>query len=141
MTQDEQNLNLLSIFHYVVAGLTALCACVFLIHVGIGIAMVSGAFEGPDAPPRAFGWFFIIFPGLGILCGWTLAALMIVTGRRLSRRQSRTFCLVIAGIECAFMPVGTVLGIFTIVVLLKDSVRELFAANPPGTMTPQSFGP
>jgi hypothetical protein len=31
-----------------------------------------------------------------------------------------------AGIECIFMPVGTVLGVFTIIVLMRDSVKELF---------------
>jgi hypothetical protein len=31
-----------------------------------------------------------------------------------------------AGVECLFMPVGTVLGVFTIIVLVRDSVKELF---------------
>ena len=37
---DEQHLQLLAIFHYVVAGVGALFACFPLIHVGIGIMMV-----------------------------------------------------------------------------------------------------
>ncbi len=37
MNQDEQNLNLLSIFHYVVGGLTALFSSMFLMHVAMGI--------------------------------------------------------------------------------------------------------
>jgi hypothetical protein len=64
-----------------------------------------------------------------MLVGWTLAACMIATGRKLTRRASRTFCLVIAGLECALMPLGTILGIFTIVVLTKDSVKQIFAAK------------
>jgi hypothetical protein len=31
-----------------------------------------------------------------------------------------------AGIACVFMPFGTVLGVFTIIVLMRDSVRRLF---------------
>ena len=31
-----------------------------------------------------------------------------------------------AGIECIFMPVGTVLGVFTIIVLVRNSVKALF---------------
>jgi len=135
MTQDEQYLDLLSIFHYVVAALTALFSSVFLIHVGIGIAMVSGAFDGKDAPPRAFGWLFILLPGFFILCGWTLAVFIAMAGRRLKKRVSRMFCLVVAGCECLMMPFGTVLGVFTIVVLMKDSVKELFAANEPARAT------
>ena len=135
MTQDEQYLDLLSIFHYVVAALTAAFSCIFLIHVAIGVAMLAGAFDGGrDAPPRAFGWLFILGPSVFILMGWALAAFMIAAGRRLKRRTSRTFCLVVAGVECAAMPFGTVLGVFTIVVLMKESVRQLFAARRPPVM-------
>ena len=126
MSQDEQHLNLLSIFHYVVAGLTALFSCMFLMHVAMGVAMLCGAFEGEDAPPKAFAWIFIIFPSVAIFMGWTMAAFIIAAGVKLKRRTSRTFCLVIAGIECMIMPFGTVLGVFTLVVLMKDSVKALF---------------
>ena len=131
MTQDEEHLNLLAIFHYVVGGLTALFSCVFLLHVGMGIAMLCGAFDGANAPPRFLGWFLIVFPSVFILAGWTLAGFIIAAGRRLQRRVSRTFCLVVAALECILMPFGTVLGIFTIIVLTKDSVRGLFPANQP----------
>jgi hypothetical protein len=36
-----------------------------------------------------------------------------------------------AGVACMFMPFGTVLGVFTIVVLLRDSVKELFGVAEP----------
>lgn len=129
MNQDEQNLNLLSIFHYILGALTALGASVFLIHVGIGIAMIRGVFDGKDAPPDAVGWLFVVMGSLAVFCGWTLGILMVVAGRKLKAHRSRIFCLVIAGIECMIMPLGTVLGIFTIITLLKDSVVALFAAN------------
>ena len=56
MNQDEQHLDLLSIFHYVVGGITALLSCIPFLHVAIGIAMLCGAFEGHNPPPRSFGW-------------------------------------------------------------------------------------
>lgn len=37
------------------------------------------------------------------------------------------FCLIMAGIACLFMPFGTVLGVFTIVVLTRESVREMIS--------------
>ena len=129
MTQDEQHLDLLAIFHYIVGGLTALFSCIFLLHVAMGIAMLCGTFDGKDAPPRIFAWIFILFPSVFILAGWILAGFIIAAGRRLKRRVSHTFCLVIAGLECILMPLGTVLGVFTIVVLMKDSVKQLFTAS------------
>ncbi len=128
MTNDEQYLNLLSIFHYIVAGLTALFSCFFLIHIAIGIAMLCGAFEGKEEPPRFMGLIFIIFPAMFIIASWILAGFMIAAGTKLKRHTSRMFCLVIGGIECIIMPFGTILGIFTIVLLMKDSVKALFEA-------------
>lgn len=130
MTQDEQQLDLLSIFHFVMAGLTALFSCIFLIHVAIGIAMLTGALDGKgDEAPRFLGWIFIVLPGLMILAGWTLAGFMVAAGLRLKRRTSRIFCLAVAAVECILLPFGTVLGVFTIVLLSKEPVQALFAAG------------
>ena len=139
MNQDDQQLDLLAIFHYVAAAITALFFCFPLIHVAFGIAMVSGALDGPGgpggppgspAPPAVVGWIFIVLPGLMILFGWTLAVLMAVAGRRLQLRTSYTYCLVVGGVECLLMPYGTILGVFTIVVLMRDSVRQIFGLGP-----------
>jgi hypothetical protein len=53
-----------------------------------------------------------------------------VAGRSLARRKRYLFCLIVAGTMCVMCnPLGTVLGVFTIVVLLRPSVKELFGAN------------
>lgn len=126
--QDLEHLRLLSIFHYVAAGLTALFACFPIFHVVIGVLFVSGALNdgGSDPPPAALGWVFILVGGFVILTGWTFAFFIYKAGRALAARRSRTFCLVIAGLQCLVMPYGTILGVFTIVVLLRDSVIALF---------------
>ena len=131
IASDKEHLKILSIFHYVVGGLGALFACFPILHVGIGIAMVAGAFpnHNGNGPPQAFGWLFIILPGFIILTGWTVAVCIIMAGRRLARFTNHTFCLVVAGVECIFMPFGTVLGVFTIIVLMRPSVRVLFGVE------------
>ena len=43
--------------------------------------------------------------------GWALAGAIVMAGYYLSKRRYYTFCLVVAGVECIFMPFGTVLGI------------------------------
>ena len=129
MTEDEKNLDLLALFHFVVGGLTALFACFPLIHVAVGLAMVFGNFDSPHPPPAMVGWLFVVLGGFFILCGWALAIAILVAGAKLKKRRSRTYCLVVGGLECMMMPFGTILGIFTIIILMKDSVKERFAAN------------
>ena len=129
MNQDEQHLRLLSIFHYVVGGMNALAACIPFIHLALGIALVSGAFPdqpGHQGPPPFLGWLFIGIAAVLILGGWTLAVAILLAGRFLIRRTHYTYCFVVAAVECLFMPVGTVLGVFTIIVLVRPSVKALF---------------
>jgi uncharacterized membrane protein YdjX (TVP38/TMEM64 family) len=47
---EEQHLQLLAIFHYVVRELTAFFPCFPLIHLTIGLAMVFGGFPGNQPP-------------------------------------------------------------------------------------------
>ena len=126
MEQNEQYLRLLSIFHYIVGGLAACVSCIFLIHFFIGIAMLAGTI---DDAPAFLGIFFVAFSIVAITIGWTLAVCLIVAGKSLARRKRYMFCLVMAAISCMFMPFGTVLGVFTIIVLMRPTVKELFEVH------------
>ncbi len=126
MKEDEQYLKLLSVFHYVVGGLAACFACIPLIHLSIGIAMLVGAI---DDAPEFVGALLVLIAMFAMLMGWTLAVFIIIAGRCLAKRKRYMFCLVMAAISCIFMPFGTVLGVFTIIVLMRPSVKELFAVN------------
>jgi hypothetical protein len=143
--QDTEQLRLLSVFHYVVAGILALFSMFPVLHVAVGIAIVSGVFddiENGNPPPAFFGWFLIIFPAFFILFGMAIAICVAVAGRRLAQHRSYMCCLVIAGIQCMFMPFGTVLGVFTIIVLMRPSVRDLFGVDepPPGSYAGPNYG-
>jgi hypothetical protein len=143
MTQDEEQLKLLSIFHYVVAGLAGLFALLPIFHLIFGLFFIfaSDKFQGKGEPPPAFiGWFFVIFAAVLIILGWIFAGLVFTTGRFLAKRKHYLFCLVMAGVMCAFMPFGTVLGVFTLIVLNRASVKQLFAANKPPLPTPGAAG-
>jgi len=130
---DNGHLQILVICTYVWGGLLALVSLIPLIHVGIGIAIITGALNGNSAnpPPPFLGWMFI---GLGsgtIVLGEVLAALNLYSAYKMSRRQARVFSMVIAGINCISVPLGTLLGVFTIIVLSRNSVRRQYAEGPP----------
>lgn len=129
-SQDQQHLELLAIFHYIFGGLGALCACFPLIYFGLGVAMLTGAFkEAGNGPPEELGWIFVVIGAILPVLGWTMSACIIFAGRKLTRHESHTFCTVVAALMCLSVPLGTALGVFTLIVLMRPSVKELFAAN------------
>jgi hypothetical protein len=129
MNNDQEHLRLLSIFHYIVAGIIGLFACFPIVHLVLGIAIVTGRLPtrpNQEGVPPAVGWLFIVLAGLMIVAGWALVAALVVAGRSLARHTNYMLCLVVAAIECSFIPFGTVLGVLTIIVLLRPSVKQRF---------------
>lgn len=64
--------------------------------------------------------------GLVILSGWILGGLTIYAGRCIAKRQKRTFVLIMAGINCIWIPFGTLLGVVTFMALQNDAIRKLY---------------
>ena len=133
MNQDQEHLKLLSIFHYIVGGLAALFAFFPIIHLILGILFIVApnriTGSGGQPPPPFIGWIFAIIGGGLMILGWAFAVCLIMAGRFIAKRKHYIFCLVMAGLNCLFMPFGTVLGVFTIIVLIRPSVKELFAPS------------
>jgi hypothetical protein len=128
MNQDVQHLKLLSVFYYVVGGLIALFSCFALIYMFMGIAFIAAPppSGGGPPPPVALGWFFILFSGAAMLLGWAWAAALMIAGWFLGQYRHYTYCLVLGCSALLFQPFGTVLGVFTIVLLIRPTVKRLF---------------
>jgi hypothetical protein len=128
--QDEEQLRLLEIFHYVLAGLEALTGLIPIVHVGMGIAMLTGYFPMPPAHgtpfPGMMGWFFVGIGATIILFSETLAVLTLLAGRSINKRKNRMFVLIVAGVNCLNVPMGTALGVFVFIVLSRPGVKALF---------------
>jgi hypothetical protein len=128
-TDDEQHLRLLGIFHYVVGAITALFAMIPLIHFTLGLFFVFApqrSIQHGSPPPALIGWFFMIFGGALFLLGESFAGCVVAAGRFICSRRRYWFVFVVACMQCAFFPFGTVLGVFTIVVLSRPGVKEAF---------------
>ncbi|MES2463800.1 MAG: hypothetical protein V4671_24790, partial [Armatimonadota bacterium] len=117
-------------FHYVLGGLTILGASVFIAHFCMGLAMVIDPSwmntQKNDAPPAFVGWMFTIVAGAVVLLGWALGGLTIHAGRCLTRHKSYNLAFVLACLNCLHAPMGTALGVFTIIVMSRPSVKALF---------------
>lgn len=126
MGAPRDDIHLLSIFHWVLAGLAALFSALPLLYVAMGVAMLQGKFDGRNQPPPFFGWMMVVMGIALMLLGLGYAALVAYAGRCVGRTRHWTFVIVVAALSCAFFPFGTVLGAFTIIVLSKPEVKSLF---------------
>jgi hypothetical protein len=125
---SEDHLRLLSVFHYVFAGFALLGLGFLALHYGFMSRMMDSAHWAgqADAPPEGFFdvfvWFYVAM-GLMMVVGLVLN---VVAARSLRARRHWMFCAVVAGLNCLQVPMGTVLGVFTLVVINRADVRASF---------------
>jgi|GEM_PF-1627135 len=85
----------------------------------------------PDAQVELeLGFGLIIF-----LIGVAILFAIILAGQSLARYENYRFCLLVAAFECLIVPLGTIIGIWTIIVLRRESVQALFQ-SPDSTEGP-----
>jgi hypothetical protein len=126
-----RRLRLLSALHLVLAGLGAILALFPLFHVAIGIGFLTGAFSSgaPVATSPLVGWLFVAFGAASVVAVLVYAMALGMAANYLALPSRREFCLVVAGISCALFPVGTALGVFTLVTLGREDVKAAFLAR------------
>jgi hypothetical protein len=132
---DEEHLRLLSVFYFVDAGMSAFFSLIGLFYVGMGVVFfraIPRGEAGQGAPPPELAWLFGVIGLVFLAVFMTFALLKLATGLQMRKRRSRVFCMVVAGLTCLGFPYGTVLGIFTFVVLVRPSVVKLFDQSPQG---------
>jgi|ERR1044072_5783420 hypothetical protein len=144
MEKDLRHLRILGTANYVFAGITGAIFILPLIYFNLAFLMLyisslslgmSWYVQGtPDFSSlrdgKGPGFMIIVFPLVfGSIFGVILLASTIATyycGRSLRTQKNYVFCLVMAALSATSFPFGTILGIFSLVVLLRDSVKTLF---------------
>jgi hypothetical protein len=79
-----------------------------------------------QAPPAIIFRIVAGVIGLIIICGWTLGALTAYAGHCIKKRKHKLFIYVMAGINCIWIPYGTILGIATILLFQWPEVQAEF---------------
>lgn len=133
---DAEHLRLLALFHYISGALTSAFSLFFGVWMVFMAAMFAfmppfpagaGAPAPPQGPPllvfAAFGVFFVLGLAYGVL--------EIVSGRFISLRRRRVFTLVVAVPRLLLIPYGMILSIFTLLVLERPSVKQLYRESNP----------
>lgn len=133
--KDQSDLNQLATFHYVLGGLGCFFSLFALLYVLFGLLFLfnpefaESAGES-DAPPEFIGGILVAVGGLIFILGEIGSVCLIISGKNLKKQKNYTFSFVMACIACLNMPLGTILGIFTILVLQRDSVKRMYETSP-----------
>ncbi|MEO1432382.1 MAG: hypothetical protein AAFS12_08830 [Cyanobacteria bacterium J06632_19] len=128
---DIKHLKLLSIFHYVVGGILIffslaqlISGIVFLHSIEPSTIESSGELFSPD-----FKYYVAVMSVVAFILGKAIAIATILSGRFLKLHKRYWFSFVTACFLCLFTPYGTILGVFTLIVLCRQSVKELYSVN------------
>jgi hypothetical protein len=139
---DEEHLRLLSIFYYVSAGTTGFFSLFGALYVLMGVLFVASSSSFKDtqgnAPPAVMGWILMLLGGFVVVLFVAMAGLKLYAGRCIRARRRRVLCMIVGGVSCLGIPFGTILGIFTFMVLQRPSVIALYAppAQPDAPLAP-----
>ncbi|NLP06555.1 YIP1 family protein [Candidatus Fermentibacteria bacterium] len=130
MSGENENLRLLAVFHYVLGGLTALFSLFPALYLLLGVLMLADPMDfsgkGSPPPPEFAGIFLTALGGILALAVLVVAFGLILAGRFIDGRRHHTFCMVVAGLSCMIFPLGTALGVFSLILLMKPEVRMMF---------------
>ena len=145
MNKDLDHLRLLSMFHFLLGAFTLVSSLFSVLYIVAGVGMVlspdfaeqTGFPKGDQA--RTMTLMFVVFVCVFLAIGFATAICQIFAGRFLGRQAHYVFCTAIAAIECISIPFGTILGVFTLMVLSRDSVKRLFNPGTPPPV-PGRFG-
>ena len=139
MNQDLKHLRMLSLGFYAYGVVMALSSLIPAAFMFIGIAVVMGIFPGThDQPPPKpeLGWIFVVCCPIFTLLGTAITVGNILTARFLKRKKHYDFCFLVAVLDCMLFPLGLVMGVLTILVLLRGSVKQLFNIIPKNELQP-----
>jgi hypothetical protein len=152
----RERLRILAIGFYIRGGVILAFSCFFLFYVAMLLAFSfipeSAWNNHPPAPPRIASlplvsptptpaphsnpgapsvMVFRIMAGVMggmMLLGWVIGGLTAYAGRCIQKRKHRVLIYVMAALNCLFIPYGTLLGVFSFIVLGSPGAIEEFKA-------------
>ncbi len=147
--ENAEHLSALSIGHFVLSAVALLGAAPMLMYgvagtklmdeFGSDLSMAMGNIPGqpggdlfggsPDAMVQELGTLLTTMMVAVVLLSVVSAVHLLVVGVMIRQRRWWTFCYLTGWGECLMFPFGTILGIFTIIVLSRPSVKRLFGVD------------
>ena len=131
--RDAEHLKLLAIFHFILASF----GLVGIAFIALHFAFMRAIFMNPETwkneksgpPPEIFFKFMILAYVFGVVVILIGGTVNLLSGLFIRKRRYRMFSIIIGGLNCLQVPFGTLLGVFTILVLSRDSVRKTYEVS------------
>ena len=133
--RDQEHLRLLALFHYISGAVTVAFSLLYglwALFASVMFASIPQQARGNINDPFAEQFMpVMIFGMFGIFCviGVIYGIVEIVAGRFISQRRLRIFTIIASLPRLIFIPYGTILTIFTLLVLDRASVRLHYRAS------------
>lgn len=152
--KDEKDLRILSILHYCLGAITALCAAFGIPFVTLGTQLMRSGGRRAKVPAEYQDLIQLLkdIPGFGdpallgqmiLVIGAGIIALCLVhgfvtagVGWWIAKRRHRVLSIVFEAFNLMDLPLGTILGIFAIIVLSRPSVVREFEMKAKGHSVP-----
>jgi hypothetical protein len=115
MSKLDRNLHALAICYRILGGLVGLILSFLILLIGTSVLANGSIALIGMAIPLAL-----------LLVGATAAVAAFEVATALQNHERRTFCLVVGWLVCALFPLGTVLGVFTILQLIQPEAERAF---------------
>jgi len=138
--RDAEHLKLLSIFHFILAALGLFGIGFLALH----FAFMRTIFMNPETwknekggpPPEIFFNLMMCVYAFILVVILTGGVVNLLSGLFIRKRRHRMFSIIIGGLNCLQVPFGTLLGVFTILILSRDSVRKTYEVSGGSSSAP-----
>jgi hypothetical protein len=127
-SKDESDLRMLSVFHYV---WSALIGCSSLGIVGYFLIIAGAIASAPThgENPQNAEAAGAVTAGVGVVFGLVMVVLFILhllAAAGLKKKTRYGLAMAMSAMACLSVPLGTALGVWTMMVLQRPSVKALF---------------
>jgi hypothetical protein len=127
MNKDLDHLKLLGIFHIIWGVLAILFGSgfglLYIVLASVGTMEVSG-----NTNPETARQILVVFGIVAIVLSSIYGIVVIMAGSKLRKQRGYRFCFFVSILDLLSFP-GLVLGIFTLIVLVRPTVKELFKGH------------
>ena len=131
LERDQASLRLLSLFHFIYASIAGLAGFLVLATLAVGCWIASAIVHFREVPSGALfigGTLATALVAIAVLI-FAQAAVVFLSGVGLHRGEARWFSRWVAWLTIINVPLGTVLGIYTLRVLSRPSVQTFYRSR------------